>query len=66
MPILQKEEETQQHIVNCTEIMTDQDPIFSLQAIMEGDVELEDPNVDAICKRISAFHDKASNETPVP
>ena len=64
--LCQKGEETQQHIVNCPEITTDQDPIFSLQAIMEGDVELDDPDVDAICKRISAFHDKASNETPEP
>ena len=42
--------------------MTDQDPILSLDTIMENDVELGDPNIDVICKRISTFHDKASSE----
>ena len=60
--LCQNVEETQQHIVNCPTIMTDQDPILSLDTIMENDVELGDPNIDVICKRISTFHDKASSE----
>ena len=57
-----QEEETQQHIVNCSKILSAEDPELDLTPIMTGDVELNSPDVIEVCRRISLFHDKASNQ----
>ena len=56
------EEETQEHLVNCSEIKTESDSHISLKSIMEKDVDLNNADVLEICKRVSSFHDKVSNE----
>ena len=56
------EEETQEHLVNCSEIKTESDSLISLKSIMEKDVDLNNADVSEICRRISSFHDKVSNE----
>ena len=56
-----EEEETQQHIINCSKIRSDEEPELDLHPIMNQDVALNSTDVVEICRRISLFHDKASN-----
>ena len=55
------EEETQQHIVNCSKIRLNNEPEIDLRPMMEQDVELNNADVLEVCRRISVFHDKVSD-----
>ena len=54
-----QEEETQQHIINCSKIRLPEEPELDLAPIMSNDVELNSPDVLEVCRRISLFHDTA-------
>ena len=57
------EEETQEHVVNCPVIRQENDRQLDLQPIMERDVELDNAEVAEICRRISMFHDRVSEQS---
>ena len=59
--LCETEEETQQHIVNCSKICTNNEPEINLRRMIEQDVELNSADVVEACRRISIFHDQVSD-----
>ena len=49
--------ETQQHLMECPKITSPDDPPINLQSIIEEDVDINNQDIEEICRRISAFHD---------